>query len=438
MEDVSENSTSNSAAAMSMSISVASAASASQPLLSIDYEDKGLATLTSIWDCPKMIKLLVDGGKGSLVPGWRCGWCKTERKGDNATKALNHVAKISKKGVSWCTTNIPQPYLLKYRDLYFSKQNAKSDRSLAGDVLNNSISDMQARVVEAMGESVGVDVGSADVDDDVLLMEPPRKRMFQPTLHNAIGIGGNGTGATSSSALQQKARGVMKQKQLKLHGNTIDPGASQRMNIAVADFIHSNCLPFSLAEDPKFLKLIQIAAHLPRDYKAPTRQNIAGKYLDKLYEIHWAEQTKTLLSEASVFGITIFGDGATIKTTALFNVLAAGVNNPFALLDVVNCTDHHAQGGMKDASHIAGLISPLIEQLEGEVGDHNRKCAGIVDLFFYGASNVQNAGELLRVKYPRITLAHGAEHVVSLLFDDVYKKVSVCHRCAQYVITTVI
>ena len=42
-------------------------------------------------------------------------------------------------------------------------------------------------------------------------------------------------------------------------------------------------------------------------------------------------------------------------------------------------------------------------------------CRGIVDLvFFDGASNVQNAGELLKVKFPRITVGHGAEHVVSL------------------------
>ena len=37
------------------------------------------------------------------------------------------------------------------------------------------------------------------------------------------------------------------------------------------------------------------------------------------------------------------------------------------------------------------------------------------------------AGELLRVKYPRITVGHGAEHVVSLFFKDVYEKV--CNPC---------
>ena len=40
---------------------------------------------------------------------------------------------------------------------------------------------------------------------------------------------------------------------------------------------------------------------------------------------------------------------------------------------------------------------------------------------FDGASNVQQAaGAILAVDYPSITLAHGAEHVVSLFFEDVF------------------
>ncbi len=54
---------------------------------------------------------------------------------------------------------------------------------------------------------------------------------------------------------------------------------------------------------------------------------------------------KTLMPEARVFGLTLFGDGATIKTVPLVNVLAAGINNLFALLDIADCTDHLAKGG---------------------------------------------------------------------------------------------
>ena len=37
------------------------------------------------------------------------------------------------------------------------------------------------------------------------------------------------------------------------------------------------------------------------------------------------------------------------------------------------------------------------------------------------SSNVQKAGRILEAKYPRITVIHGAEHVISLFYSDVFK-----------------
>ncbi len=45
--------------------------------------------------------------------------------------------------------------------------------------------------------------------------------------------------------------------------------ASRRMDIAVADYIHSNMLPFSLTRDPKFLKMIEVAKTLGPRYNTP-------------------------------------------------------------------------------------------------------------------------------------------------------------------------
>ncbi len=175
-------------------------------------------------------------------------------------------------------------------------------------------------------------------------------------------------------------------KQLKLCGganaNAIDPDAPEKMHVAIADFIHSNCLPFLLVEDQKFMKVIKVARTVGQ-YKPPTRKLIGGKYLDAIHEINWKEQMKSLLSEANIFGITLIGDGATIKTVPLLNVLAAGVNNPFALIHIADCTNHLAMGGMKDVSHIADIITPLIANLEAEVDEHKQKCTGIVDLVFF-------------------------------------------------------
>jgi hypothetical protein len=159
--------------------------------------------------------------------------------------------------------------------------------------------------------------------------------------------------------------------------------------------------------------------------RPPSRKDIAGRILDALYITNWKDQMHTLLSEAKVFGITVFGDGATIKTVPLVNVLAAGVNNPFALLDISDCSNHLSKGQKKDARHIASIIIPLIKQIESKSNVHQKKSPGIVDLvLFDGASNVQNAGLILKAYNPRITVGHGAEHVVLLFFSDVYRKVS--------------
>ena len=42
-------------------------------------------------------------------------------------------------------------------------------------------------------------------------------------------------------------------------------------------------------------------------------------------------------------------------------------------------------------------------------------------VMFDGASNVQLAGELLKIHYPKITVMRGVEHTVSLFFNDVSK-----------------
>ena len=46
----------------------------------------------------------------------------------------------------------------------------------------------------------------------------------------------------------------------------------------------------------------------------------------------------------------------------------------------------------------------------------------IIDvIMFDGASNVQLDGELLQIRYPKITVMRGVEHTVSLFYNDVSK-----------------
>jgi hypothetical protein len=47
-------------------------------------------------------------------------------------------------------------------------------------------------------------------------------------------------------------------------------------------------------------------------------------------------------------------------------------------------------------------------------------------------SNVQNAAKLVSITYPRITVVHGAEHVVSLFFKDIFTKMPVFQYLSQF------
>ncbi len=144
-------------------------------------------------------------------------------------------------------------------------------------------------------------------------------------------------------------------QQMTLIGTKHDPPATEWMDIAIADFFFSNGLPMSLVECGKFHKLIQSARHIPPKYTPPYREKMAGPLLDDIYQSTYDEQMRSLLKESKVFCIALFGNGATIQKVPMMIFLGSSPNNPFALLDMVDCTSEMAKGGKKDAKYIEGL-----------------------------------------------------------------------------------
>ncbi len=91
---------------------------------------------------------------------------------------------------------------------------------------------------------------------------------------------------------------------------------------------------------------------------------MAGPLLDDIYQSTYDEQMRSLLKESKVFGIALFGGGATIQKVPMMIFLESSPNNPFALLDIVDFTSEMAKGGKKDAKYIAGLFKPIISRIE--------------------------------------------------------------------------
>jgi hypothetical protein len=138
-------------------------------------------------------------------------------------------------------------------------------------------------------------------------------------------------------------------QQMTLIGTNHDPHATERMDIAIADFIFSNGLPISLVECAKFHKLIQSARHIPPKYTPPYMKKMAGPLLDDIYQSTYDEQIRSLLKESKIFGIELFGSGAIIQKVPMMIFLGSSPNKPFALLDIVDCTSEMAKGGKNDA-----------------------------------------------------------------------------------------
>ncbi len=55
-------------------------------------------------------------------------------------------------------------------------------------------------------------------------------------------------------------------QQMRFCGNNADPSAPATMDVAIADFIHSHLLPFSIASDAKLPQIIEIAKQLGQTY----------------------------------------------------------------------------------------------------------------------------------------------------------------------------
>ncbi len=101
--------------------------------------------------------------------------------------------------------------------------------------------------------------------------------------------------------------------QAKLYGNVIKTESAHLCHIAIADFICSNALPFTIAECPKFRKLLQVAKNLPSQYRPPNRHLVGGNLLDSLFKSSYKDLMQSVTSESEIFGRSIFGDGTTIK-----------------------------------------------------------------------------------------------------------------------------
>jgi hypothetical protein len=378
-----------------------------------DSKNNNAATLTfnRIWDDPQIKKIWDDNGK----PRWQCKWCNRTFAGHSATKALYHVAKRSGEDVRICDKKIDVESKAAYDRLLRLKSNKRKSKTASTDTLNSSISTHHVSVASKLDES------------------RKKVRTVSKINEQESGSGGRNSsnnrlitsiftpqrfcgGTNASDVTRSTKRTSIGEMQTTLTGsNSHRPTADSLLTMAISDLIHSRGLQFSLASDAKFRKVLLLAKNVGTNYRPPGRNQVAGELLDLNYQAYMEKNMRLLHQDAEVFGVSFYGDGATVKKKALLNILASGVHLPSACLEIVDCTGHLEAGGKKDAKYIANRFLPLIKEFE----ERSRNTVDVA--LFDGASNVQKSGEVLAAIFPRMTVLHGAEHVVSLFFRDVFK-----------------
>ena len=111
----------------------------------------------------------------------------------------------------------------------------------------------------------------------------------------------------------------------------------------------THALPFSLPESPLFKKMPIHACNTNNSYKPPNWYEMRGDLLEANYVAYQSDQMTKLLMNVDIFGLGIFGHGATIVKVPMMYILACSAGNQSCVLDAVECSDHVAQGNKKDA-----------------------------------------------------------------------------------------
>ena len=129
-----------------------------------------------------------------------------------------------------------------------------------------------------------------------------------------------------------------------------------RLTVAISDLIISEGLSFNLYQKPRFKKVLELARTVSKCYQPPNRKLISKDILDVIHNQNMERNLSLVEKESEIFGLLFLGDGATISRVPLLNILVSGKNIPVAVLELVDCQGHLADGGTKNTSFICNIF----------------------------------------------------------------------------------
>ena len=389
-------------------------------------EPKHPIRLKSIWQCPMLKKGINHEGNKE----WTCLWCHHTFAGQNATRALAHVVGKSDLGgksvvkIIKCPAlddgTMDQTSIVQYQSfLHMKMEQKKCDRNYSHQQRNNlaqevlEISDhpepKRRKHFQSSHRSTHQPFFSSTTSST-----PPSTQMSGLTDSTSADPKKSKTHTQSYLASTSRIMHVQERAIHRETGEMYAPDAEEKLSNCIAKFIFELGLPFSTCESKHLLLIISLSKHVSSTYKPPTRNNLATNYLSKLHTNYKEKGKQKLLDEANIFGLSVMGDGATIKRKPLFNVMMSGIHEPCFVASVKDCSKDLAKGQDKTGEYLSQKYICDMEEI-----DPNRKLFDCV--MFDGGSNFQKAGRLMKIQYPRLNVIHGCEHVLDLYFKDIVK-----------------
>ena len=204
----------------------------------VSIDDAQPQRFYSVWDFHHVKK----SGTKEVNPEWTCLWCHTTFKKWNATKVLYHLTKTGGKDVRVCKAAHDKTS----KQLYNSFLN---DRATTQTGAEQRAANFQAMVGEGQ-QSLAV------------MFESVRQRNS---------TGGN-TAATTAGDTGNKQR-VFRQE----YG--VEASTASQLTMAIADFVHSSGLPFSITQGEYFKNILKYARGVSMAYKAPSRNALSTTLL---------------------------------------------------------------------------------------------------------------------------------------------------------------
>ena len=131
-------------------------------------------------------------------------------------------------------------------------------------------------------------------------------------------------------------------------GEVLRIEASDAANYAVAQWAIAHDIPANALRGPYWKEMNSAISRVTPSYKCMNPQKLNKDMLPTLKEMAEDEVNK-MMKHAPEAGRTITGDGATKQGVPLLNFLVHVPGKGMGLLEVIDCTDHIGEGGVKDA-----------------------------------------------------------------------------------------